>query len=143
MASGVAVHDECVEAFTKIKLGHKFKYIIFRLSDDLKKIIVEESGGLEKTYDDFVNKLREAEGKRECRYGVFDVKFTFNNMQREKLAFFLWSPDCATIKQKMLYTSSMKALKNKLVGIHVEVQCNDESDLALSHVLEKCTERYN
>ncbi|KAJ8309054.1 hypothetical protein KUTeg_013928 [Tegillarca granosa] len=141
-ASGVAVLDECVEAFQEIKLGHKWQYIIYRLSEDLKKIIVDEKGQLGKTFDDFVNKLLEAEQKGQCRYGVFDVKFTHNDMQREKLALFAWNPDNAPIKQKMLYTSSLKALKNKLKGFHVEIQCNDHEDLALSHVLEKCQDKY-
>lgn len=36
--------DECVEAFQEIKLGHKWQYVIFKLSDDLKKIVVDEKG---------------------------------------------------------------------------------------------------
>jgi hypothetical protein len=39
----------------------------------------------------FVEDLKEAEDKRECRYGVFDAEFTLNDGQsRSKLVFFLW-----------------------------------------------------
>jgi hypothetical protein len=52
------------------------------------------------------------------------------------------SPDTAPVRQKMVYSSSVKALKQKLIGVHVDIQCNDETDLALSHILDKCTARY-
>lgn len=43
------------------------------------------------TYDDFVDALKEAEDKRECRYGVFDVEYQLaDGSQRSKLVFYLW-----------------------------------------------------
>lgn len=43
------------------------------------------------TYDEFVEDLREAEDKRECRYGVFDAEYELQNGEkRSKLVFFLW-----------------------------------------------------
>lgn len=141
-ASGVTVCDECLKAFDEIKLGHKWRYVIYRLSDDLKRIIVEEKAGLNKTYQDFVNRLLESEKKGQCRYGLFDVKYSCNDIHSSKLAFFLWCPISVPTRQKMVYSCSVKALKQKLVGVHVDIQCNDATDLALSHVLEKCTARY-
>lgn len=141
-SSGVGVCDDCIRAFNEIKLGHKWQYVIYRLTDDLKTIVVEEKAGLHKTYADFVNKLKEAERKGQCRYGLFDVKFSCNDIHSARLAFFLWSPDSAPTRQKMIYSSSVKALKQKLEGVYVDIQCNDETDLALSHILDKCTARY-
>ena len=46
------------------------------------------------------------------------------------------SPECATIKQKMVYTSSKDALKKSLIGIGKEVQACDHGDLAWTNVLE-------
>jgi len=49
------------------------------------------------------------------------------------------SPDTATIKQKMLYSSSKDALKKAFgEGIAKEIQANDHGDLAWSNVLEIC-----
>ena len=45
-SSGVTVCDDCVRAFNEIKLGHKWQYVIYKLTDDLKRIIVEEKAGL-------------------------------------------------------------------------------------------------
>ena len=47
------------------------------------------------------------------------------------------------IKQKMLYSSSKKALKDKLTGLAKEIQCNDTDDLAWSQIVEKCTSKYD
>lgn len=45
------------------------------------------------------------------------------------------------VKQRMLYSSSVRALKTRLPGIHIEMQCNDDSDLAQSNLLQRCLER--
>uniref|UniRef100_A0A0B6Z588 ADF-H domain-containing protein n=1 Tax=Arion vulgaris TaxID=1028688 RepID=A0A0B6Z588_9EUPU len=142
MASGVAVADECLRVFDEIKMGHKWLYIIYRVSEDLRNIIVEEKAGHDKTYDDFVAMLKQAEANRQCRYAVFDVRFMHKCVQQEKLAFFLWSPDNATVRQKMIYTSSKQALRNKMRGIHAEIQCTDDADLAMSNVLERISSKY-
>ncbi|KDN45404.1 hypothetical protein RSAG8_04991, partial [Rhizoctonia solani AG-8 WAC10335] len=63
MSSGVAVNQECIEAYQKIKLGKKEKYVIFKLSDDLKQIIVDKissdsnANTPEEEYDAFIKIL--------------------------------------------------------------------------------------
>lgn len=52
------------------------------------------------------------------------------------ICFCLRSPDNATVKQKMLYTSSKDALKKSLRGIGKEVQATDDSELAWSVIME-------
>ncbi|GFS09050.1 cofilin/actin-depolymerizing factor [Elysia marginata] len=141
-ASGVGVADECMQVFQEVKMKHKWLYIIYRISDDHKKIIVEEKATHDKTYNDFVMRMKSAEAKKQCRYAVFDVRFLQNDMPQEKLAFFLWSPDGATVKQKILYTTSLKALRKKMEGITAEIQCTDDSDLTMSNVLERCLNKY-
>ena len=39
-SSGVGVHPDCGTAFNEIKLGHKYRYVMYRLSPDLKEIVV-------------------------------------------------------------------------------------------------------
>jgi len=137
MASGVSVQQECVTAFNDVKLGHKFRYLVYSLTDDLRQIRVLKAAPPNTTFDDFVDDLKEAEDKRECRYGVFDAEYKLKDGQnRTKLVFFLWSPENATVKQKMVYTSSKDAIKKALVGIGKEVQACDYGDLAWDSVLE-------
>ena len=39
-SSGVSVDPACVPIFNELKLGHKYRYIIFSLNEDLTKICV-------------------------------------------------------------------------------------------------------
>jgi cofilin len=138
MASGVAINNEVKISFQDFKIGHKYRYIIYCLSEDFKEIIVEKYGERNETYEDFVALLKAAEDKDQCRYGVFDAVFTTKDgQQRDKIVFFMWSPDKAKMKQKMVYASSKDALKKALgEGVAKEIQANDHGDLAWSNVLE-------
>jgi cofilin len=82
----VTVNDAVVEAFQDLKLKKKYKFIVFKMSDDCKEIVVEktvESG----SYDDFVGSLP-AEG---CRYCVFDFQYeTDGEGTRNKILFYTW-----------------------------------------------------
>lgn len=137
MSSGVSVHPDCVPVFNDLKIGHKYRYIIYALTDDLHQIRVLKTAAPNESYDSFVEEFKEAEEKRQCRYGVYDADYKLNDGQtRQKLVFFLWSPESATIKQKMIYTSSKEYLRKALVGIGKEVQACDYGDLAWASVLE-------
>lgn len=145
MASGVSVDDECKTAFQEVKLGHKYRYVIFKLTDDLKQIVVDFKAEPSASYDDFVEKMKEAEKAQECRYAIFDVAYeTTAGQPRNKICFFMWSPETAKIKQRMVYSSSKDALKKALgEGIGKEIQANDHGDLELKSVMEiiRSTER--
>jgi cofilin len=69
-----------------LKLKKKYKFIIFKISDDNKEIVVEktqESG----TYDDFVGSLP-MDG---CRYCVYDFQYdTAGEGTRNKILFYTW-----------------------------------------------------
>jgi hypothetical protein len=137
MSSGVTLKTECVPIFTEMKLGHKYRYIIYSLTDDLKQIQVLKTAPPAANYDNFVEELKEAEEARKCRYGVFDAEYKLKDGQtRQKLVFFLWSPEGAAIKQKMIYTSSKDYLKKALVGIGKEIQACDYGDLDWTSVME-------
>ena len=134
MASGVGIDDTAISTFNELKLGHTYRYIIFRVSDDNTKIIVDKTGAPTTSFAEFVNELP----KEECRYAVFDLAYTSEDgSDRNKLVFVLWSPDSAKIKSKMLYTSSKLDLRRALVGIGVEFQATDLSEIEEDVVVEK------
>ena len=56
-SSGVAVADAVVGAFHEIKTGHKHRFAIFKLSDDLKEIVIDTLAPPSATYDDLLAKL--------------------------------------------------------------------------------------
>ena len=139
MSSGVGVDDSCLTAYDELKLKHLHKFIIYALSPDNKKIIVEQTAPASSSYDDFLNALPQDD----CRYAVYDFEYTKDGGQRNKICFVAWSPDSAKIKHKMLYASSKDAIRKALVGLAVEIQGTDHSEVAYDAVLEKVTRTSN
>ncbi|KAH9924295.1 recombinant Actophorin, partial [Epithele typhae] len=128
-ASGVGVNAQCLSVYEELKLGKakKPKFVVFTLAKDLTEIIVEKTGEQTSTYDEFIASLPEAE----CRWAVYDFEYKREDGGiRNKLTFISWSPDDAKVKQKMLFASSKDALRRALVGIAVEIQGTDYSEIA-------------
>ncbi|EKX37730.1 hypothetical protein GUITHDRAFT_140898 [Guillardia theta CCMP2712] len=135
MASGVGVADDCVSVFNDLKLKHSMKYIVYNMNDKMTEIQVMKTGGKEATYEEFLKELPE----NDCRYGVFDVEYTDpkTKASRNKIAFFIWCPDTAKVRTKMIFASSKDELKKRLVGIACEVQGSDAGDVALETVVDR------
>ncbi|KNC81177.1 cofilin [Sphaeroforma arctica JP610] len=137
MASGVAVSDQVVQIYDAIKLGHKHKYFIMKISDDNTEVEVVKTAETTATWDDFIGDLPE----NDCRYGVFDFDYkTKDGGQRNKLIFVVWAPDTAKIKKKMLVASSKDAVRKKLVGINTEIQATDADETEYDEVLSKVSQ---
>merc|ERR1712137_1238267 len=127
MTSGVQLDEKCVEEFNDFKLKSKYRYIFFKLSDDLSKVVVEKTGEASKTYNDFVAELP----ADDCRYAVVVYHY-------DQVVFVVWAPETAKIKSKMLYASTKDTIKRAFIGISIEVQGTDKSEVADEVVLEKC-----
>lgn len=56
------VSQECITAYNELKLSKKYKYIIYKLSDDYKQIVVEEASD-DKDWENFREKLINATSK--------------------------------------------------------------------------------
>lgn len=132
--SGVAVADESLAAFNDLKLGKKYKFIIFALNAEKTKIVVEETS-TDVEYDAFLEKLPE----NECKYAVYDFEYEIGGGEgkRNKIVFYTWSPDTAPVRSKMVYASSKDALRRALNGISADIQGTDFSEVAYETVLEK------
>jgi len=136
MSSGVAVNPLCLEKFQELKLGKKYKYIIFKLNDDNTEIVVEKVS--QGDYEDFTEDLP----PDQCLWGVFDLEYRIEvegepHSKRNKLLFVSWTPDSAKIKAKMLAASSRDVLRRSFVGIQVDVQANEYSDVVKETVVDK------
>lgn len=130
-ASGVGVHDDCKTRYGLFKSKKiDVKYMIFKLSDDLKQVVIESEGSRANTYDDFVNELKEAGSKKQCRYAVFDCPYVNKaGVSKSKLVFFYWGPEQATIKQKMVYSSSKDVFKAAIDNGLQSIQANEDDEL--------------
>ncbi|EGW31935.1 uncharacterized protein SPAPADRAFT_61041 [Spathaspora passalidarum NRRL Y-27907] len=132
--SGVSVSDDALSTFNELKLGKKFKFIIFSLNDNKTEIVVE-STSTDTDYDAFLEKLPE----NECKYAIYDFEYEIGGGEgkRSKIVFFTWSPDTAPVRSKMVYASSKDALRRALNGVAADVQGTDFSEVAYESVLEK------
>ncbi|KFA66636.1 hypothetical protein S40285_03059 [Stachybotrys chlorohalonatus IBT 40285] len=142
--SGATVSQDCITAYNDLKLSKKYKYIIYKLSDNYKEIVVEEASE-DKDWENFREKLVNATTKTRSgavgkgpRYAVYDFEYSLASGDglRNKITFIAWSPDDAGVQPKMIYASSKEALKRSLTGIATELQANDADDIEYDSILK-------
>ena len=143
--SGVSVHPDCITAFNDLKLGKSTKWIIFKISDDYKEIVVEESS-TEDNYEAFREKLISAKSKNKAgvegiggRYAVYDVEFDKDGGKRNKITFISWVPDDAGQYPRMMYSTSKEALKRSLNGLAIDIQANDADDIEWDSLVKRAS----
>ncbi|KAK2677447.1 Chaperonin Cpn60/GroEL [Fusarium oxysporum f. sp. vasinfectum] len=143
-AQCATVSQDCITAFNDLKLNKKYKYIVYKLSDDYKEIVVEHASD-NSDWEDFREKLVNATSKSRTgavgkgpRYAVYDFEYSLASGDgiRNKITFIAWSPDDAGIQPKMIYASSKEALKRSLTGIATELQANDTDDIEYDSILK-------
>lgn len=143
--SGLSVNPDCVSAFNELKLGKGGpKYIIYKISDDQKEIVVDEIGK-EADYNTFREKLvaaKEKSGKSRPSYAIYDVEFELEGGEgkRSKIAFITYiNQDDSAVKSRMIYASSRETLKNALNGIAMNWQANDPGELEWTDLLKEAS----
>nr|KAJ0193870.1 hypothetical protein LSAT_V11C800395640 [Lactuca sativa] len=124
----MAVHDDCKLKFMDLKAKRTFRFIIYKIEEKQKQVMVEKLGEPAETYDDFAACLP----ADECRYAVFDFDFmTAENVPKSRIFFIAWSPDTARVRSKMIYASSKDRFKRELDGIQIELQATDPTEVGL------------
>ena len=87
MASGVGVDELCINAYQDLKLKKKFRYIMYKLSDDNKTIIIDKTAEPSTSYETFLHDLP----KEDCRYAVYDFQYEIPGEGiRSKICFYSW-----------------------------------------------------
>ena len=119
----VSVNPECISAFNELKLGKDLKWIIYKISDDWKEIVVEETSK-EANYNEFRDKLVNAKSKDKRgnegiggRYAVYDVEYELEGGEgsRSKITFITWCPDSAAQYVSMLPFLALGLILRKLM----------------------------
>ncbi|XP_072031435.1 uncharacterized protein [Amphiura filiformis] len=148
MASGILVGDECFTEFQEFKIRNKYKWVMYRISDDVKEIIIdnhepetltvdEKKSMSEETararFKEFVDRVLETDTPKYCIVDVNCWKDEPNGGKRAvtKIALLNWCSDALSIKKKMIFASSKDALKKKLTEGYKELQINDQSEVGL------------
>ncbi|VYS70910.1 unnamed protein product [Arabidopsis thaliana] len=127
-ASGMAVHDDCKLKFMELKTKRTHRFIIYKIEELQKQVIVEKIGEPGQTHEDLAASLP----ADECRYAIFDFDFVSSEgVPRSRIFFVAWSPDTARVRSKMIYASSKDRFKRELDGIQVELQATDPTEMDL------------
>ncbi|KAJ6796464.1 actin-depolymerizing factor-like [Iris pallida] len=125
-SSGMVVADQCKDTFLELQRKKAHRYVIFKINEKQKEVIVEKTGVATESYDDFLAALRE----NDCRYAIYDFDFvTQENCQKSKIFFIAWSPSVARIRAKMLYATSKERFRRELDGVHYEIQATDPTEM--------------
>lgn len=86
-SSGMGVADEFKQVFLELQRKKVHRYIIFKIEEKSKQVVVDKTGGPAESYNDFTASLPE----NDCRYAVFDFDFvTSENCQKSKIFFISW-----------------------------------------------------
>ncbi|OIV90514.1 hypothetical protein TanjilG_32391 [Lupinus angustifolius] len=111
-----------------LKLKKVYRYVIFKIDESKREVVVEKTGVPSESYDDFAASLPQ----NDCRYAVFDFDFvTSENCQKSKIFFIAWSPSTSRIRAKMLYATSKDRFIRQLDGVHYEIQATDPTEMDL------------
>ncbi|KAG5567427.1 hypothetical protein RHGRI_002840 [Rhododendron griersonianum] len=133
-SSGMGVADQSKNAFLELQRKKVHRYVIFKIDEKKKEVVVEKTGDPAESYDDFTAALPE----NDCRYAVYDFDFvTPENCQKSKIFFIAWSPAVSRIRAKMLYATSKDRFKRELDGIHYEIQATDPTEMDLEVIRDR------
>ena len=122
--------------FNDLKLGKKYKFILYKIADDKSAIEVEmkKTSSECQSHADFTKHLP----ANDCRFAVYDFGFSLGEAgNRNKICFVSWSPDTSSVKSKMLYAASKDAFKKRLEGLATEIQATDSSEADEQAFLER------
>ncbi|KAJ2740939.1 cofilin [Coemansia sp. BCRC 34301] len=165
MSSGITVDGQCISAYQELKVTHDFKFILFKIADDNKSIIVDTTSlgpfvDLEavspaekeaalaarkaakeklagKSEADIYEAFVKLLPEQECRYAIYDFAYEKDGSSRNKILFYAWSPDTAKIKNKMIYASSKDSLRKTLVGVAQDIQATDYEEASHEAALDR------
>ncbi|KAL2676451.1 hypothetical protein Neosp_010209 [[Neocosmospora] mangrovei] len=143
--SGVKIQDECIAAVNELRSrrdADKPRFVIFKISDDERQVIVEEVSP-EKEYEIFLTRLSSAvdpNGKPAPRYAAYDVEYDLGDEgKRVSTVFIAWVPAGTSIKNvqpRMLYASTKEQL-HKALNIGVSVHADDLDDIEWHSIVKR------
>ncbi|KAB8258773.1 cofilin [Aspergillus pseudonomiae] len=146
LASGVTIADDCLTKFNDFRMtggskGEKPKFIIFKIADNKKEVVVDEVSS-EQDYEVFRNKLaaaQDSKGNPAPRYAVYDVEYELGSEgKRSKIIFISWVPSDTPTLWSMIYASTREVLKNAL-NIHTSIHADDKGDIEWKTVLNEAS----
>ncbi|KAL4789679.1 hypothetical protein BDV19DRAFT_373736 [Aspergillus venezuelensis] len=140
MPSGVSIANDCLEAYNALRFGRgstRPKYLIFKITDDEKTVVLEHSSPTG-DHEQFLEKLCSSvdrSGKPAPRYAVYDVEYSLGEDGRRcQTVFISWVPEHTSIKLCMLYASTKEQFRNAL-DIKHSIHADTMDEIAWKNIL--------
>ncbi|KAG9137509.1 hypothetical protein Leryth_016814 [Lithospermum erythrorhizon] len=109
----MGVAEQSKTTYMELQRKRVHRYVIFKIDENKKEVVVERTGGISESYDDFTN----------C--------------QKSKIFFIAWSPSVSRIRSKMIYAMSKERFRRELRGVHFDIQATDPTELELDVLTER------
>lgn len=146
MTSGISVNDECKAVFENFFNGKKEeRYICFRIGDDFKSVIVDHdieekkeknpnSCAADLDEEDTCLKVdhlcEKVKDDKKPRWVLFDYEFSKpDGCKTSKVVEIKYCPEGANIKDRMVFTSTEKALNTKIGFTGTTQQCDSPDEV--------------
>lgn len=98
--------------------------------------MISKLGSKDATYQELIESFPE----NECCYAFYNCVFKTPGGVRSKLVSYLWCPETASGKDKMIYAASKYTITQCLQGVQVRVEGTDVSEFDEELVLKRCLE---
>ena len=118
-----------------MKKSRAYKYLVAAVNDAQTEIQIEFLASPDAPYSELYDKFA-GEYKSLPKYIVVNHAYQADGL-REKVVFINWIPETSPIRKKMIQSASKNTLKQKLDGVHFEIQGNDLSDVIESNLTDK------
>uniref|UniRef100_M8B2M5 Actin-depolymerizing factor 5 n=1 Tax=Aegilops tauschii TaxID=37682 RepID=M8B2M5_AEGTA len=119
---GMNIKEECKRWFTEMKWKKVHRFVVYKIDERTRAVLVDKVGGPGEGYEELVAALP----GDDCRYAVFDFDFvSVDNCQKSKIFFIAWSPAASRIRAKILYATSKQGLRRVLEGVHYEEELRE------------------
>jgi len=100
--------------------------MIFRISEDLKQVIIEKAGSETEELESLISNLP----LNDARYIVYKHRYDIGlEGRRSKMIFIHWNPSTSVIKNKLLYAATAQSIKQALQGLNINMQAGRTDEL--------------
>lgn len=83
----MGVNEHTKKTFSELQRKKMYRYVIFRVDEKKREVVVDKIGNPAESYEDFTAALPD----NDCRYAVYDFDFvTSDNCQKSKIFFIAW-----------------------------------------------------
>jgi len=131
--TGITVPDETVALFDDFKLKRtSHKFVTFKIEGD--EVVPAEKID-DADFDAFLGCLQEDQP----RFCILDFQYeTTDGRPTDKVVFVSWVPDTCKVREKMKYSGTKEAVKSAFMGISVNINATDLSEVTKEVITEAC-----